>query len=608
MKKKLLFSGLLASNIILTAQINPLPFHWANKTGSTGSDAAIQSVADPKGSTYVIGRFEGTVDLDPGSVVRNFTSVGGRDAYIQKFNPSGQLVWVKTFGGSSSDNASAITIDYYKNIYITGTYEGKIDLNPNAGVSNQTSKGRTDVFVIKLDSNGFFYWGKSFGGIELETARGIDVDNSGGISVVGGFKGTVDFDPNTGVFNQSSNPTVHAGYIVKLNSMGSLTWAKTIKGSASVSVSAVESWNSGDIVCSGTFGGTADFDPNAGVVNLTSNSPLSNACIFKLNSSGNLLWAKRIGTTSYTEAPDLAMDIQQNVYLIGTYSAYNTGDAFNPASYSLLLDVDPNSGVQNRTGTASANLYIVSLDKNGFYRWDYTLKANFNTQIPSGVTGLNIETEICGNIYFTGTLTGTADADPGSNVQTISSPSGQSAAILGKLNVNGLFLGAVTLGNTGSTITAGHVSTDYYGNAYVTGNFTKTIDFNPSTSTFNLTSTNSTSGTSSTDGFLGKYGVHQWAAREAAPDATVTLNEEIMPEGINVSLKMYPNPAKEVLYIQSNETGKLEIYSITGQLISSEILNAGIAQKNITDLNSGTYITRFISSQGVTTSRILIGE
>lgn len=609
MKKLVLFSGLVATSFMLNAQSTSVPpFQWAKGTGSTGNERANKNISDGKGFTYVIGTFEGTVDFDPGAGVVNLSSTGQTDTYIQKFRPNGQLVWAKRLGGTLKDNGTAIALDYNKNVYIGGTFEGTVDLNPNGGVLNKTATtGSSDVFLVKLDSNGFFYWGHSFGGTNLETVTAIKIDNSSNVNVVGGFKGTVDFNPGTAVFNVTSklngSTSTTDAYVLRLNSGGVFTWVKTIQGLGEISITGVEAWNSSELFCSGTFSGTADFDPNTGVSNLTS-AGQTDAFLLKLSSAGSLVWAKRIGANHIDVGNDIALDVQQNVYIIGTWSA-NAG---------VQLDVDPGPGVVNKTGTSINNLYVISLDKYGNYRWNYTVSATGYS--PRYVFGLGIDVEICGNIYFTGLVQVGADFDPTSGVNFLESTNSSTpGAVIGKLNVNGTYLGAGVITKSWSTIIPTSITTDYYGNAYVCGEYTgKDMDFNmSSTGVSTLTSSGWVLGaTNKTDAFHAKYGPYsmnnltgpQSGGNSSSRESDLT--SEIITE--ESSILLFPNPAVDFLNIQTQNQGVLEIYSISGQLILSEVINAGTTQKDITNIPSGSYITRFITNIGVQTSKIVIGD
>src|SRR5687768_7600297 len=71
-------------------------------------------------------------------------------------------------------------------------------------------------------------------------------------------------------------------------------WARNMGSIDSDAGYAVTSDAAGNVYTTGRFGGTADFDPGAGVFNLTAASPFD-IFISKLNAAGNFVWAKRIG-------------------------------------------------------------------------------------------------------------------------------------------------------------------------------------------------------------------------------------------------------------------------------------------------------------------------
>ena len=76
--------------------------------------------------------------------------------------------------------------------------------------------------------------------------------------------------------------------------------------------------SSGNVYTTGYFAGTADFDPGAGTTNLTANGS-SDVFVSKLDSSGDLVWAKSFGDTSVDYCYSVAVDSSGNVYTTGTF-------------------------------------------------------------------------------------------------------------------------------------------------------------------------------------------------------------------------------------------------------------------------------------------------
>ena len=74
-------------------------FGWAStfETGNVNIENVVRStVVDNSGNVYQVGSFTGTVDFDPGAGTTNLTAVGGQDAFVEKLDSTGKLLWVKT--------------------------------------------------------------------------------------------------------------------------------------------------------------------------------------------------------------------------------------------------------------------------------------------------------------------------------------------------------------------------------------------------------------------------------------------------------------------------------------------------------------------------------
>ena len=266
---------------------------WAKSMGGTGSDYGISITNDALGNVYTTGYFEGTVDFDPGAGTLNLTSAGSTDIFVQKLDPNGNLIWAKSMGGTSSDYGNSIATDAIGNVYTTGFFEGSVDFDPGAGTLNLTSAGSYDIFIQKLDSNGNLIWAKSMGGTGSDYGTSITNDALGNMYTTGSFEGTVDFDPGAGTFNLTS-----AGYndifIQKLDPNGNLIWAGSMGGIGTDIGISITTDALGNVCTTGRFRDTADFDPGAGTLNLTSAGDYD-IFVQKLDPNGNLIWAKSMG-------------------------------------------------------------------------------------------------------------------------------------------------------------------------------------------------------------------------------------------------------------------------------------------------------------------------
>ena len=215
-------------------------------------------------------------------------------------------LWAKSIGGTLGNysQAQSMALDDSGNVYTTGTFRGTIDFDPGPGVFNLTSigGGYNDMFISKLDSSGNFVWVKQIAGSESSTeGYSIALDASGNIYTTGSFNGTVDFNPGVETFNLTSTGGRYGWseiFVSKLSSSGNFVWAKAMGGTEDAYGTAIAIDGSGNIYTIGNFSDTCDFDPGVGAYNLISKG-YTDIFITKLDSSGNLFWAKTIGGTLY---------------------------------------------------------------------------------------------------------------------------------------------------------------------------------------------------------------------------------------------------------------------------------------------------------------------
>jgi hypothetical protein len=125
-------------------------FLWAKTFGGSSADMGYSITVDGSGNTYTTGYFQGSVDFDPGEGLTIFNSAGSFDVFILKLDASGNYLWSTAFGGSSTDMGQSISVDVLGSIYTTGRFEDVVDFDIGQEISNHTSSGGRDVFIIKM--------------------------------------------------------------------------------------------------------------------------------------------------------------------------------------------------------------------------------------------------------------------------------------------------------------------------------------------------------------------------------------------------------------------------------------------------------------------------
>ncbi|MCB0536385.1 MAG: T9SS type A sorting domain-containing protein [Bacteroidetes bacterium] len=386
--------------------------------------------------------------------------------FIELLTCSGQnYQWAKSIGGPSNENSMAIALDNEGNIFACGLFEGTIDFDPGPGISNLTSTGFTDIFVLKLDSAGNFLWAKSMGGSSHDIGSSIALDDSANIYITGYFSDTADFDPGPGIFNLTSMGFSDI-YVSKLDSSGNFLWARGMGGiSYEVGIS-IGLESTGNIFVAGHFFGTADFDPGPETNNLIS---LGSADIFilKLNSSGSFIWAKSMGGGAYESVSDMSVDGFGNVHTIG--------------SFSNEIDLDPGVGTSILTAMDADDIFISKLDSSGNYLWAVSIGGFYPDY------GTSIAVDNSGNVFATGLFEEAVDFDPGLETFYLVSNGRTTDIFILKLNVDGNFVWAKSIGGNNSDSGAS-IAVDGSNSLYVTGSFSWTVDFDPGDETSNLIS------------------------------------------------------------------------------------------------------------------------
>jgi hypothetical protein len=154
---------------------------WTRTLGSSGDDLARSVTVDPSGNAYITGYTNGNLE---GNI-----NQGNGDAFIAKYDSSGNLQWTKLLGSSGQEFGYAIKADSDGSVYVSGSTDGNLDGNSNAG--------QTDIFLAKYDSAGLKKWSKTIGSLESESGFAVDVRNSN-IYITGTTAGNLDDYTNLG--------------------------------------------------------------------------------------------------------------------------------------------------------------------------------------------------------------------------------------------------------------------------------------------------------------------------------------------------------------------------------------------------------------------------
>lgn len=378
---------------------------YAKSIGGTGQDEGIAIALDETENPVIVGNFEETVDFDPGSGTHNITCIGGRYVFIAKFSTNGDFVFAKSISRAYSPDTPydlAIAVDNDGDIYIAGSFHGTANFSIDA---NLTSAGEADVFLAKYDLNGNYLASANIArGPGNASAQAIALDNIGNIYVTGYFLGTSDFNPGIGTNNLTSNGQDDA-FLSRYTDLGEsfiyfgFQFARQIGSSLSDICRDIQLTSSGVYV-------TGHFSDEAVINDGSSNTTLQcagtwDAFLIKFSLAGVKIFANVIGGTGYDVGFKIAIDSDENIYVLGTFTGIVD---FNPITFPGSVD--------NHLSNGSYDIFLSKYDSSGF--WSYTKSIGG----PAHDRGNTMSISNDGDIILAGYFYWTVDFDP-DNGQTL---------------------------------------------------------------------------------------------------------------------------------------------------------------------------------------------
>lgn len=402
---------------------------WVQQGKSANNERGNDLAQDNSGNIYVTGDFFNSVTFE----TTTLTDPSGK--YCAKYNPNGNLIWAIsgvgqngiTFDGNSNlylysnFNSSLQKIDLNGNVvwnntlftsstfgsvgiqdvfvkgndvYVTGFYSGNANFGTTTLLNTNETDGNWDIFIAKYNANGVFQWAKTAGGTGLDKGYGIYVNSADEIYTIGYFRNTANFGTASLVSNGNSDI-----YLTKYDSTGITIWAKKF-GSSGLDLAAKIIAAEGDnLLITGRFNGFVSFD------SVELEAVGTDAFIAKLDSSGNIIWAKKISGQGNDEEADIFYD-GTNISFISTTNG-NVTIGTNTFSQGGALDICLGK-MDNSGNLIWGKVYASSADDEG-----------------SGISYYN------GAVYFTGSFKSTGTFD------TLSLTSlGNWDAVTGKIDDN----------------------------------------------------------------------------------------------------------------------------------------------------------------------------
>ena len=306
-----------------------------------------------------------------------------------------------------------------------GSFSGQVDFDPGAGTKTLGANGATDIYFLKLDTNGDLLWAKTLGGAAHEQATSVAVNAAGEVYVGGFFTGEMDFDSGTGVTALLAGGLTE-GFVAKFTGDGELVWAKAQVPAAGHRMAITRSLgldSAGNVYAVVTsLPLTATFATALGNTGLVVQIGMETS-LSKLDAQGNVTWTQRWnGVVGGVLGSSVAVGSQGELTLVGSFRG--------------AVDFNHGVGVRLLNSAGESDGFILRLDRDGGHTWSQGL----------GGTGLDeihaLALDEQGGVYVGGTFSGAVDLDPGTGVKShVAAEIGEESFVL-KLTTAGAYGGS----------------------------------------------------------------------------------------------------------------------------------------------------------------------
>lgn len=553
--------------------------HWAVPLQSTSTERVKNMTIDDAGYVYATGDMYAALDFDPSSNMLNVPVAGAADAFVAKYDSIGNVRWAFNLDCTIAAEGKDITTDHAGNIFVTGTFQGTIDLDPSSAQFILTANpSGYDAFLAKYDTSGNFTWGVKYGDTNMDYGLSVAADASGNIFVAGTYQNTVDMDPGAGQFFLSSFPAGVQTYVSKFNSAGQFQWAfslGSLSSSCTSGVMKIKLDAQSNIIIAGSFQNATDFDPSTNTVALTPNLNAANSdgYIAKYDQNGNYLWAFSLGAASGDALYGMDVDVNDNIYVTGSFAG--------------TVDFNPGPGTNNLTPNGSRDIFVAKYTPAGHYTWAFSEGgAQYDDM------GWGICTDPSGNVFVGGYFTGTVDLDPGVGVASFSAPAASSnnVGFISKYSSAGNYIWAFDIQGASASLgqtmiyalAPGINSESVYAGGYFYGS---NVDFDPTAATYPVTNAGQI------DAMLLKYNNH-WGGVGIA-------------ENQNNDFSVGPNPFLEsiTLNFKNENDPAIDLFNSEGKrlIFRSTVNEAGLTIYR-DDLPPGIYYLRIVDKSGIVIS------
>jgi hypothetical protein len=289
----------------------PPEVEWQRCLGGTSNEDAY-SVAITSDDGYVLTGYTSSVDGDVSEMQ------GVVDLWVVKLGSNGDLIWERTYGGSSDERGLDIQQTMDGGFIVIGSTTSE-----DGDVTEAFGDG--DIWVLKLDPEGQLEWQKSYGGSFDESGYGIRQFPDGSYLMTGwtySDDGTI-----------SGNHGGRDAWLAHIANNGDLIWQNCIGGPGQDGARSMALTSDGAVVIAG-WSNTNTF-PDEGIT-----GP-DNLWVVKLNLNGVVLWERFFGGPGDDQGWDIMETMAGELIAVGQHkSPLADSTAWQYDAWVVALDPD----------------------------------------------------------------------------------------------------------------------------------------------------------------------------------------------------------------------------------------------------------------------------
>ena len=139
---------------------------WGTYYGNAGNEEVYNLALDDSGNVYITGSSGACTGISTPDAYQT-TCHGGQNAFIAKFNGNGKRGY-GTFFGSGTESGSAISLDHFGNVYLTGSTQSSIGIS-TIGAYQTKLAGGENAFLAKFK----FYLNNDAGIVSIQKPKTV---------------------------------------------------------------------------------------------------------------------------------------------------------------------------------------------------------------------------------------------------------------------------------------------------------------------------------------------------------------------------------------------------------------------------------------------------